>query len=430
MVWTLARVHHSWFVRSLHVAPPVTGLIRSSVSLYMEVNMKAWFLAVALIAVQSPVTHAAPLYKCVGSGGSISYSDTPCAGAGKQAGSGGSTLTKTSSSIQTSLNARGSRPGSGGGSGGGNGGGTGGGDTPPPVVTPPPAPAPVDLEVFISSYSGSAASQSYIDGGLVRRTWAEIETSPGVYDWSKIDSEIGQYAGWGKKFSLALIAGPSTPEFYKTGSVVSFNNKKGLVSMPVPWDETYLGALANLMREAGKRYASHPNLRLVYLPQSSMNGVEGSFPTTTTPTMSSLGYTPALHAGAVLTMAEIVKEAFPNTRVAVELHEIQRSTEEAKIVMAGLDPAKFGIAVWWLGQGTYQTALQAEIKAWPGPKFMQAIAAAANEPDPTKGFRLVDYTGQPWGLDGIRKHTQDLDGVYVEVWPLDVTTFTTQLAAW
>lgn len=359
--------------------------------------MKAWLIYAIVFALPSTSLLAAPLYKCV-SNGSVSYSDTPCQG----------------STLKARLDNRGkTRP------------------APPPIVTPPPTPAPSStLEVYISSFNQSAASASHIDGGLVRQKWKDIETTPGVYNWKKIDDEVNKYVGLNKKFSLGLIAGPSTPAFYKTGTIVGFTHRDQQQTMPVPWDTTYLNGLNKLMQEAGKRYSSHASLRVVYVPQTSLNGIEGSLPNTTSPAWSSVGYTSKMHANAVLQMAEATKAAFPNTRVVVELHEVMRSTEQPKLVLAGLDPAKFGIGIWWLGQATYQTGLQEEIKAWNGPKFMQAIGAAANEPDVARGYRLTDYNGKPWGIDGIRQHTIDLGGGYVEVWPVDATTYPSTLATW
>lgn len=364
--------------------------------------MKAWLIAALVFALPNTPLLAAPLYKCIANG-SVAYSDTPCRGATKQARLDGTRKPRSTTS--------------------------GGGST--PSTAPAPAPTSTgELEVFISSYNKSAAAASYVDGGLIRQTWKDIETSPGVYNWKIIDDQISKYVSINKKFSLGLIAGPSTPSFYKTGTVVSFTHRDKQQTMPAPWDTTYQEGLTKLMQEAGKRYASHPSLRAVYLPQTSLNGIEGSLPVTTTPSWSSVGYTPESHANAVLKMAEVTKEAFPNTRVVVELHEVMRSTEQPKLVLAGLDPNKFGIGIWWLGQATYQTALQTEIKAWSGPKFMQAIGAAAQEPHASYGYRLTDYTGQPWGINGIRQHTLDLGGQYIEVWPVDATTFGSTLSGW
>ncbi|HQT00953.1 MAG: hypothetical protein B7Y26_06955 [Hydrogenophilales bacterium 16-64-46] len=361
--------------------------------------MKAWLIAAIVFALPSTPLLAAPLYKCIANG-AVTYSDTPCRGATRQARLDSRTR---------------SRP------------------TPPPVVTPTPIPAPETtgaLEVYVSSYNKSAVASASVDGGLIRQGWKDIETTAGVYSWQKIDDEIKKYVDAKKKFSLALIAGPSTPAFYKTGTTVSFTHRDKQQTMPVPWDTTYLGGLSKLMQEAGKRYGSHASLRLVYVPQISLNGIEGSLPATTSPSWSEVGYTSAQHANAVLEMAEVTKSAFPNTRVAVELHEVLRSTEQPKLVLAGLDPDKFGIGIWWLGQATYQTALQTEIKAWTGPKFMQAIGAAAKEPHASYGYRLTDYSGTPWGIDGIRQHTIDLGGEYIELWPVDATTYTSKIANW
>lgn len=290
--------------------------------------------------------------------------------------------------------------------------------------------AQAGIEVFISTYDAAAIKQPFVKGGLVRTMWETLERAPGEYDWSDVDRKIDPYVSAGKQFSLAVIAGPHTPKFYQTGTVVNFSNKRGPASMPVPWDETYRRGLEMLFDALGKRYASHPNLRLVYVPQSSLNGIEGSLPSRVSPAWDTLGYSPRRHADAVVELAKKIKVAFPNVPVVVELHETLRSAEQARLVMQGLDPKQFGIAAWWIGQGAYQRDLQRAMAAWPGPKFMQAIGAAFREPDPRRGYRLRDYDDRPWGIDGLRRHTLDVGGNYLELWPRDAVIHAREVANW
>ena len=54
-------------------------------------------------------------------------------------------------------------------------------------------------------------------GVFLRFEWDEIETAPGVYDWSVLDTEVDRVVKAGKLYSLAFKAGKAgTPDWLFT----------------------------------------------------------------------------------------------------------------------------------------------------------------------------------------------------------------------
>lgn len=298
------------------------------------------------------------------------------------------------------------------------------GDRPDPIT--PGVDVPVGI--FSSSVDARALAQPYVTGALVRQRWEQLETSKGVYDFRSLDNQIDIIRQAGKQWSLAVNAGPYVPSWWG-GQRVEFQWRNGLRNMPSPWDADYLNGLKSLANALADKYGDDDTLKLIYVPLISPNGIEGAW-RNGTPSWNTLGYTPERHAQGVLDAVTIMADAFPDKAVAVELHEVNRSTEVPLKIVEGLDTDQVGIAMWWLGQGTYQTALQQIFKDFNGVKYSQIIASQAREPDPARGYRLRDYSNQPWGLDGTFQQAKELGITYIEPWPIDLKEFPDTFENW
>src|SRR5215207_5598241 len=93
----------------------------------------------------------------------------------------------------------------------------------------------------------------FVDGFTVRVRWDQLESSPGVYNFSLISNAIAQLQPAGKKLTLEIFA-INPPAYIVSGASETWNVVIGGTSTPnpVPWDShglnawrTFTQALAN-----------------------------------------------------------------------------------------------------------------------------------------------------------------------------------------
>jgi hypothetical protein len=98
----------------------------------------------------------------------------------------------------------------------------------------------------------------FIKGAADRVKWADIETSPEVYDWSKMDSQI-RNAVKGKYFYyFVLWTGPHSPEWiYQQGvPKVAVKGSKGKDFFPYYLDQNYINYFNRLILKLADHIAS------------------------------------------------------------------------------------------------------------------------------------------------------------------------------
>lgn len=128
----------------------------------------------------------------------------------------------------------------------------------------------------------------FVDGVLIRFRWNSFEPEDDQFDFSFLRSEIDKVSKAGKKFSFALITGPSSPDWlYKKGCQrfdFSMNHphserRRNVVqSIPVPWDDCYLVEWFEAVSKVGEFLKDYDNLVLVHATISSQNGFEMQLP--------------------------------------------------------------------------------------------------------------------------------------------------------
>ncbi|MEQ1816389.1 MAG: glycoside hydrolase [Nitrosomonas sp.] len=120
-------------------------------------------------------------------------------------------------------------------------------------------------------------------GVQIRYTWAELERSYGVYNFSSIDKRLAELAAQNKRLVIVLQMksfdpdNNHVPSYLKTdlyeggvfahakdggGIVVGYNLKL--------WNSNLLSRMGNLMQALGKRYNSHPYFEGIGLTETSM----------------------------------------------------------------------------------------------------------------------------------------------------------------
>ncbi len=282
---------------------------------------------------------------------------------------------------------------------------------------------------FTSKLTTKAVTNSTLKGGLVRITWAELETSPGVFDFTKIEDQLALLPN-GKKWSLGIHGGyagvdESDPDLYSgtnpDGSARLAVNKnfspQWLIDqfnvetfemeilvdhttspfkyitayMPKYWNTKVQERLSMMLNEVANRYKNDSKLQLVYVPQMTTNGIEGHF--------NGIDHNTLLNAAGIDTSATDAYEqfeniwseaaletslsvinAFPNQAVAFEVHEILGRIEAPKMITQefinnSIFQNRAGAALWWLtNDSNYQPELLEYLKNYTGDLYGQVIA--------------------------------------------------------
>jgi hypothetical protein len=263
----------------------------------------------------------------------------------------------------------------------------------------------------------------HIDGALVRIGWKDIETSPGVYDWSRLDEQFTRATNFGLKISLGLVNGMAYPTWLETQGAHTFSYLfRGTTpaKMPVPWDRIFLDRWTSFVAAAGERYGDHPALALIHITTSSGNGFEMQLPSTPTDTANwnAIGYTVDRHVNAYKEVIDAFDEAFPNTPLDLEVHPVLGSDAIAQQAVAYANEAigdRFGVfAAWWsqnnadnVYPGMYQLLRDQAAQTFAG---VQLVTNATN----------FDSTFGPGGIQTALDRAL-ADGVrYFEPWDTDL----------
>lgn len=276
---------------------------------------------------------------------------------------------------------------------------------------------------FSSSVVEAYADRPYIDGVLVRITWQDIETAPGVYDWTLLDEQFELAGDLGLQIALAVVNGKSAPEWLADRGVAyaTYDNRAGGVdSMPLPWDPTYLTHWTGFIQALGERYNDNEILSLVHITNSSFNGFEMQLPSRLDNGLSwdDVGYTTALHVGSLETVVDAFADAFPDQPIDLEVHPVLNSDAVAEQIIAYAnanigDP--FGVfAAWWsehnaddIYPGMYELLKDQAAETF---STVQIVQSATTNPD----------AFGDGGFEGTLSRAFD-DGVrYFEVWHNDV----------
>tara|TARA_R110002096_G_scaffold173781_2_gene347938 strand:- start:81054 stop:82229 length:1176 start_codon:yes stop_codon:yes gene_type:complete len=180
------------------------------------------------------------------------------------------------------------------------------------------------------------AELDHVDGVLVRVAWEDIETSPGVYDWSLIDGQIQAAQSYGIKISLAVINGLVAPDWLPAIGTQMFDYTfhKSQESIPVPWDTTFQNRWNQFIADFGARYSTEDTISLVYITTSSANGFEMQLPRSPTDVANwnAIGYTDEKYASAWKSAMDAFADAFPNHPLSHEVHPVLNSDVVAEDV--------------------------------------------------------------------------------------------------
>ncbi|MBV9659399.1 MAG: hypothetical protein JO295_14965 [Verrucomicrobia bacterium] len=114
----------------------------------------------------------------------------------------------------------------------------------------------------------------YVAGLSVRFGWAELEKSPGQYDWSLLEKAHRIAAAKNKLLMIRVIAGVNSPRWLYAQGVpkITFQGDETnwmpadeTATMPVPWSESYLQRWERFLSALGREISGWPEVYCVHM---------------------------------------------------------------------------------------------------------------------------------------------------------------------
>jgi hypothetical protein len=175
-----------------------------------------------------------------------------------------------------------------------------------------PGAEPADAQVLASPA---------VDGISVRQPWSNLERSPGVFDWSFLDSEISRAAKAGKMVLVRILTeGPAVPKWVYAKGVQTFSfedpnqyHRQKTGQLVVYWDRTFLSEKRAMIKAAGEHLSGNPAVRVVAVVGASSRGGDWNVPHSR-PDMAqwrSIGYTSERLIDVVKDDIDVTGQSFP-----------------------------------------------------------------------------------------------------------------------
>ncbi|WP_164887392.1 beta-galactosidase [Hahella sp. KA22] len=275
-----------------------------------------------------------------------------------------------------------------------------------------------------SSVFNNIEEAAYLDGVLVRIPWAEMEPSPGVYDWTLLDQQLGKAKAQGLHVTFALLNGYAAPPWLESeGADMLDYIFRGDIPrrLPIPWDETYLRYLTNFITALGARYSGEEALQLVHMTNSTTNGFEMQyfFDAQAEADFYAKGYSESVLINSWKRILDAYSQAFDDTRLDLDVHPVLGSPTVAEQVVAygqAAIGARFGVfGAWWSRRNAevaypemYSLLLSGAASSFAG---VQLVGTAS-----TRAYNEITREDL---LDAIKFALQS--GIYyIEVWNQDL----------
>jgi hypothetical protein len=326
----------------------------------------------------------------------------------------------------------------------------------------------------VSSFSPPKSVDSpTVDGFFQSYKWSDVEPADGHYDWSQLDSDLGQIKAAGKHATLGIVAGAYTPAWaepqHATFVVAPHNGETGgcrEIVDPVPWNTTYQSNLHQMMQQLRQNlsaqglYATVTQLkitgvneytdetrlpaepgtitctRLKRLDGTKANGAAaaGVMTTDATAIWQSLGYTRTKAEDAWKAIADDWATTFPDKTLAMPAiltAGFPGIDDSGKVVTSRDTSTTQDLAVWAARRWgprfmLMHTSLRDNFKAAGSAEVRQAGASigfqlAENQFDTKRSlpsdasFQDAVHVGVSYGMQ------------YLEIWPPDISNYASTL---
>ena len=167
-----------------------------------------------------------------------------------------------------------------------------------------------------------------ISGLTFRTSWADVEPTEGNFTWTKLDTVFDKAEKNGKWVELVLIPGFATPAWALQGvQTASFNVKYGpgkgdQLSLPLPWDQTYLNRWFAFLKAVSARYQNRPSFIKIAADGPTSVTAEMSLPNEDADlcTWISAGYTSDQLIGAWQQVFAAYAQIFPRQYFSLALY--------------------------------------------------------------------------------------------------------------
>ncbi len=277
---------------------------------------------------------------------------------------------------------------------------------------------PIGCYAGTNGTNANVLAHSEVRGVLLTEKWSDIETFPGVYDFTKLNQKINTVKTAGLKYSLAIAGGAfGCPDWLVDSLNINYHNfqyQGQTWRLPLWWDTLCLQRLTNLISQLGNQYASDSMLSHVYVTQMSVNGIEGHLNGIDMNAFAIDGFTNQLWIDAAINTALSFANAFPEKPIVFEVHEINHDTIVPATIINNLYSNtglcnRIGLAMWWIsGKTSYQTDLLNFIENFEGDKYAQVIGRS----DQTQRFEDSLYST-------VFTQAKQLGIRYIEPWPYE-----------
>ena len=152
--------------------------------------------------------------------------------------------------------------------------------------------------------------------------WSQIETAPGVYNWSAVDAAIAASSGSGRKTMLRIDGGATSPAWVPDQLTFRFKpmgpQPEQTVTMPKTWSTTYLADFTAFIRAYGARYNGDPRVTRV---EMAGGGYQGEMALPQWSGWIGAGYTDTLMTSAWERLISTYKAAFPSKQLGMDYGE-------------------------------------------------------------------------------------------------------------
>jgi hypothetical protein len=244
-----------------------------------------------------------------------------------------------------------------------------------------------------------------VDGIMIRTFWSDVQPALDQYNWNFIDSQIQAASTNGKKVILAVLPGAFTPSWALQGvQSAQFAADYGFVqgttiTLPMPWDSTYLTRWFDFVRVLGQRYDSNPAVVNISVTGPTSVSDEMSLPNdpSAVAQWKQLGYTVQKYENAWQQTLAAYIQSFPTTQVSLTFYPGLRIPDAAAETATRVDAASFAFAHYGQHVTFQENGLTAR-KADPrlGYDLVQQYASKA-----TAGFEMgTSATEKPDRMGG------------------------------
>lgn len=266
--------------------------------------------------------------------------------------------------------------------------------------------------------NSDAMAHSESRGVLITVHWADIETTPNIFDFSSIHSKINLVKNAHLKYTLAISGGsvgsPSWLVETLGADYMDITFRGNPVKLPLWWDSLVMDRLERLSIALGDEFNTDSSLSHIYVTQMTANGVEGHLNGVDMNAFKNKGYSDQKWIDAAKQTTYFFADAFPKIPIVFEVHEIDYDTVVPATIMNSLYQdsnlcQRVGLGMWWIsGKTSYQPNLVQFIQEFPGDKYAQIIGRS----DQTYRFQDSVYSSvfDQAKLLGIR---------YIEPWPYE-----------